>query len=117
MIIHKAIKKEDGQIYLCTILTIRTQSVKVESVADDLIARGLCDLVDKVLGQVDIWIEDILAIDTNQMRMWMWVIAVVAVVTVAETQFQHLVHLFQNIQGFVDSRQARRRELVLDLVV
>jgi len=98
-------------------LTIRAQPVKIESVADDLITRGLGDLLDQILSQANLWVQDLLAVDADKMGMGIWLVAIVAVVAVAETQFQHLVYLFQDIQGFVDSRQARRRELVLDLVV
>jgi len=73
--------------------------------------------MDQVLGQADLWIEDLLTIDADQMRMRLWVVAVVAIVAVAESQFQHLIHILQDIQGFVHSGQTRRGELVPDLTV
>jgi hypothetical protein len=117
MIVHNVVKKEDGQICLCTILAIRAQPIEIESVADNLVTRGPSNLLDQVLGQANLWIQDLLAVDADQVGMGIRLVAVVAVVAIAETQFQHLVYLFQDIQGFVDSRQARRRELLLDLVV
>ena len=117
MIIHNLVKKEDGQICLGASLASRAQPVKIEPVADDLVTRRLGDLLDETLRQTNLWVQNFLAIDADKMRMGIWLVAIVAVVAITEAQFQYFIDFFQDIQGFVNRRQARRRKLILDLLV
>jgi hypothetical protein len=57
-------EKKDAQ-NLCTILAIGAQPVKIEPVADNLVPRGLSNLLDQILGQANLWIQDFMAVDAD----------------------------------------------------
>jgi hypothetical protein len=93
--------------------TIRAKPVKRNPGGEDRVARCPLEFPDCRRLEIRLPVNDLVALDTDQMRMGLRAVAVVVTV-VAQVDLQHLVHVLEQRQGLVYRGMAHGRELALD---
>ena len=81
-------EKKDFYGGLPASLAFRADSIEVQTMADDLVARLTGYFACQLVGQVDFWVYDFPAANADEMWMRIGSLAIVAIVVVAEAKFQ-----------------------------
>jgi hypothetical protein len=83
----------------------------------DAVACGISDLNRHSIELSDFGIGDLVASGTNQMRMGIGPVAIVPVASINETDLEDFADLFEQIDCFINRRQAGRGEIHFDFFI
>lgn len=83
----------------------------------DLIAGGLGHFGRQLVEQADFRVDDVVAAGTDQVRMGVGFVAIIAVAAVGQADFQDFTELLQQIDGLVNRGQAEGGKEGSDLAI
>jgi len=95
----------------------RADTEEFDLVGGHLEARCSGHFGRELVQQADIGIDDAMALGTNQVRVGVRLLAVVAFASIGIADFQNLADILQQVDGLVDRGKARSREIYFDLVI
>jgi len=113
MIIHKRSKKIRWLFFLAG----RTNAEEFDLMGGDLVPRCLGHLGRKLVKQADVRIDDAVTSGTDQVRVRVGLVAVVAVASIGEADLQDFPYFLEQGDGFVDRGEAGGRKRDFYLVV
>lgn len=93
---------------ICGLLRLAggTEAEKFHLVGGDLIAGGLGHFGRQLIEQADFRVDDVVAAGTDQVRVGVGLVAIIAVAAVGQADFQDFTKLLQQVDGLVDRGQA-----------
>jgi len=101
---------------LVALFTIGAKAVERDLGTEDLVTRCLLEFPDRRLIDIRLPIDDLVALDADQVRMGLRAVAVVVAV-ITQVNLQYLAHILEQCQGLVYRGMAHGGELALDPAV
>jgi hypothetical protein len=98
---------------LAALFAIGTKPVERDLGVEDLVTRDLLKFLDRGRVEIRISIDDLVALDTDQVRVGFRTVAIIVTV-VAQVDLQHLAHVLEQRQRLVHRGMAHGGELALD---
>jgi hypothetical protein len=98
---------------MAALFAIGAKPVERDLGAEDLVTRDLLEFPDRRRIEIRTPIDDLVALDADQVWMGLRAVAVVVAV-VAQVDLQHLAHVLEQRQGLVHRGMAHGGELALD---
>jgi hypothetical protein len=99
------------------VLTVRTETVELDAVAEDTVAGVLFELFDEVRVGLDVGVDDAAALDADEVDVGDGGAGVVAGVVVAEAEFEDFAEVGEDVEGLVDGGEAGGGEAGQELLV
>ena len=83
----------------------------------DAVSCCLGDFSGHSIELADFGIGDLVTLGTNQMRVRIGLVAIVAVASISETDLEDFTDLFEQVNSFINRRQAGRGEVHFDFFI